>query len=225
MNAYLQMLFMIPEFRAILFSLKYDKEEHGDEEDFIPLQLQLLFTKLQMKQNSYVDTLNLIKSFKWDRSEMFVQHDVQEFARILFEAMEISFQNSEGFEKLNNLFQGESLNYVRCKECPYESMRIEKWLDLQMTIENKFENISNDRIEQALQTYLKPELLIEGNQYNCEECGKKVDAEKGVRFFKLPEVMIFNLNRFTIEYTNFTRIKINNFVSFPLVLNMNNYIK
>jgi len=170
--------------------------------------------------------LELIKSFKWDRSEMFIQHDAHEFARILFEALEVSFEDDKpgSFDALNQLFLGESMNFVKCLECPYESIRLEKWLDLQMIIENPFENVNNDRLESCLETYLKTEMLSGGNQYECSDCKKKVDAKKGVKLFRLPNVMVLNLQRFCFDMVRMDRVKKNNFVSFPMVLNMNNYI-
>lgn len=38
----------------------------------------------------------------------------------------------------------------------------------------------------ALENNLKPELLAGDNQYQCEICGKKVDADKGMKFEKIP---------------------------------------
>ena len=78
-----------------------------------------------------------------------------------------------------------------------------------------------------MQTYLKPEHLTKerGNQYDCSKCEKKVDAQKGVRFLKLPKVLSLNINRFTFDSMSGNRIKLSNFVSFPFILNMNDYIK
>jgi len=61
------------------FLLRYqEKEQQVKSEDCIPLQLQYLFAKLQsFKDQDYLDTKNLIKSFQWDPEESFKQHDVQ----------------------------------------------------------------------------------------------------------------------------------------------------
>ena len=85
-----------------------------------------------MREAQYVSTKPLTKSFKWDASDSFTQHDVQEFARVLFEALEVSFEddNAANVQAINDLFKGESLNYTKCLEGDYESLRHEKWLDL-----------------------------------------------------------------------------------------------
>lgn len=180
-----------------------------------------------MREAKYVSTKPLTKSFKWDANDSFTQHDIQEFARVLFEALELSFEddNSENVEAINDLFKGESLNYTKCLESDYESVHLEKWLDLQLIIENQWEKIYNDRLEKSFISYLKPEKLEGTNQYECPLLNKKVDALRGARFFKLPKVLVLNLNRFTYDPHTYSRIKLQNFLSFPWVLNMNRYVQ
>lgn len=50
----------------------------GKPEECIPLQLQLLFGKLQLfKNRKFINTKPLITSFQWDPQEAFKQHDAQ----------------------------------------------------------------------------------------------------------------------------------------------------
>jgi uncharacterized UBP type Zn finger protein len=60
--------------------------------------------------------------------------------------------------------------------------------------------------------------------YQCENCGVKVVAERGVRFLKLPKLLSLILQRFTFDYYTMSRNKINDRVSFPWILNMNEYM-
>ncbi len=54
------------------------KSGDGKPEDSIPLQLQLLFGKLQLLKNrKFINTKPLIASFQWDAQESFKQHDAQ----------------------------------------------------------------------------------------------------------------------------------------------------
>jgi ubiquitin carboxyl-terminal hydrolase 47 len=71
LNSLLQTLFMSPEFRHRIYQWEYDPEKHGETEDCIPYQLQLLFGKLQITDRPYVSTKQLTKSFGWDRNESF----------------------------------------------------------------------------------------------------------------------------------------------------------
>ena len=55
MNSLLQTLFMTPDFRNELYKWQYDRERHGESEDCIPMQLQILFGKLQLVELTYVE--------------------------------------------------------------------------------------------------------------------------------------------------------------------------
>ena len=62
MNSLLQSLFMTPEFRLNLLSWKYNEANHGTKDDCIPLQLQKLFCRMQIKVRSVEYTKDLTKS-------------------------------------------------------------------------------------------------------------------------------------------------------------------
>jgi hypothetical protein len=96
---------------------------------------------MQMREIDYVETKGLTQSFKWEREDSFIQHDVQEFSKVLFEALEISFAETNAYDTIEQLFQGESLNYILCKNNGCDSSNLEKWLDLQMIIENPWEKV------------------------------------------------------------------------------------
>jgi ubiquitin C-terminal hydrolase len=53
--------------------------------------------------------------------------------------------------------------------CGYESTRDDTFLDLTLPIKNEFgTGVLNSSIEMALENYIKPEVLTDGNQYFCE---------------------------------------------------------
>jgi hypothetical protein len=108
---------------------------------------------MQMRDIDFVETKGLTRSFKWDREDSFTQHDVQEFSKILFEALEVSFAATESYDTVDQLFQGESLNYIECKNAGCDSSNLEKWLDLQMVIENQWEQVSKHLISLLPQFY------------------------------------------------------------------------
>lgn len=72
---------------------------------------------------------------------------------------------------------------------------------------------------------MKPEILDQDNLYLCSKCEKKVKAERGVRFLKMPKLLNIILRRFDFDYFTFQRIKVNDRVEFPHVLNFNNYMQ
>ena len=225
MNSLLQSLFMTPELRKKLYDWKYDEKKHGDKKFCIPYQLQVLFAKLQISKRPSVDTKHLTTSFGWDIKEGFQQHDVQEFCRVLFDAIEESVQGTEIENLISSLYEGEMTDYVKCLECQRESSRSDKYLDLSLTVRNDFDKIRNDSIEKALNNYIKPELLSQGNQYNCEACNKKVDAQKGLKINKFPYLLVLQIKRFDLNYMTLQRIKLNDKVTFPQILNANDFLK
>lgn len=126
---------------------------------------------------------------------------------------------------LSNLFEGHSESYVKCLTCLSESKRPDTFLDLTLPIRNEFgTGVLNSSVEMALENYIKPELLDGGNQYFCEGCGCKRDAEKGIKLTKGPQILAIVLNRFTLDYSTFQRVKITDRVSFPETLNLNDYL-
>jgi hypothetical protein len=41
----------------------------------------------------------------------------------------------------------------------------------------------------------------------------------------MPEILSLSLNRFTLDYETFQRVKVTERVSFPTILNINDYMK
>jgi ubiquitin carboxyl-terminal hydrolase 47 len=53
---------------------------------------------------------------------------------------------------------------------------------------------------------------------------KKVNATKGLKLKSLPEILTIQLNRFTLDWTTFKMVKIHDKVTFPFILNGNDYL-
>ncbi|CAM9428117.1 unnamed protein product [Discosporangium mesarthrocarpum] len=79
-------------------------------------------------------------------------------------------------------------------------------------------------LTESLEYFLKPEVLDGDNQYLCQNCERKVDAVKGLKLLRLPYLLSLQLKRFDFDYTTFQRIKLNDEVRFPMVLDMNQYV-
>ena len=224
LNSLIQSLFMTPEFRANILKWTYDINFHGLPEDCIPFQLQKLFSRLQVPIRDAEETVGLTRSFQWSSNEVYVQQDIQELCRVLFEAIQISLGEQEA-NFINDLYSGESHSVVKCLECNTCSINKDFFLDLTLPILNIFENIHNKSLDMALMNFIKPEKLEEDNKYQCEKCNKKVNALKYLKFEKLPQLLFIQLGRFYYDYQTDMRQKIHDKVPFPLILNMNKYKK
>ena len=147
--------------------------------------------------------------------------------RVLFDAMERSYEMAgEKYDLVKDLYQGEQQSYIKCQTCDYESARTEMYQALMLPIKNEFgTGVVNSSVEMAIENNLKPETLDGDNQYFCEVCAKKVDAKKGMKLTKCPKIISLSLNRFTLDYNTFQRVKVTERVSFPFVLNLNEYME
>lgn len=215
MNSLLQALFHTPEFRQALFGWRYSEETHGDAASCIPFQLQRIFAQLQLSRANAISTRPLTSAFGFSGADASQQHDVQELCRVLFDALS---RSSKVFEtEINRLYSGKIVNYIRgkdeaavCEGKVPESKRDEEFLDLQVPI------IDCKTLEEALGKLIEPEVLEGGNQWFCEELGKKVDALKGTSFEKLPSIFCLQLLRFVFDYATLQRKKLTEDLSVPI---------
>uniref|UniRef100_A0A8C7Y2Z6 Ubiquitin carboxyl-terminal hydrolase 47 n=1 Tax=Oryzias sinensis TaxID=183150 RepID=A0A8C7Y2Z6_9TELE len=168
--------------------------------------------------------LDVTRSFGWDSSEAWQQHDVQELCRVMFDALEQKWKQTEQADLINQLYQGKLKDYVRCLECGYESWRIDTYLDIPLVIRPFGASQAYGSVEEALQAFIQPETLDGPNQYFCERCKKKCDARKGLRFLHFPYLLTLQLKRFDFDYTTMHRIKLNDRMTFPEELDMSPFI-
>ena len=117
---------------------------------------------------------------------------------------------------MNEIYQGQQTSYVRCNECNHENCHDDIFLDIPLPIRNEFgTGVINSSLEMAIENYLKPDRLTGDNQYFCAKCQKKVDADKGLKLSKCPKILAFSLNRFTLDFNTFQRVKVSDRVTFP----------
>ncbi|XP_074853476.1 ubiquitin carboxyl-terminal hydrolase 47 isoform X2 [Carettochelys insculpta] len=223
LNSLLQTLFMTPEFRNALYKWEFEESEE-DPVMSIPYQLQRLFVLLQTSKKRAIETTDVTRSFGWDSSEAWQQHDVQELCRVMFDALEQKWKQTEQADLINQLYQGKLKDYVRCLECGYEGWRIDTYLDIPLVIRPYGSNQAFASVEEALHAFIQPEILDGPNQYFCERCKKKCDARKGLRFLHFPYLLTLQLKRFDFDYTTMHRIKLNDRMTFPEELDMSTFI-
>jgi ubiquitin carboxyl-terminal hydrolase 47 len=221
LNSLLQALYMTPEFRNALYDWEFDG---SGESKSIPFQLQKLFVNLQTSSKNAVETTDLTKSFGWDSTEAWQQHDIQELTRVLFDALEHKFKNTKHADLINNLYEGKMIDYVKCLECETEKSREDTFLDIPLPVRPFGSTNAYESIEEAMKGFVTPETLDGNNQYFCEKCNKKCDAHKGLKFKKFPYLLTLHLKRFDFDYNTLNRIKLNDKVTFPQQFNLNGFI-
>ena len=230
LNSLIQTLFTTPELRRCLYSFRHDANLHGPAERCIPLQLQLLFAKLQFSARPAVSTLELTKSFGWSKSQGATQQDVQELCTVLFDALDRSLANSESVQssisngksleptrntrtKITDLYRGMSYQYIRGNKFKPRYHK-DPFLTLSIPIRGQ------KNVVEALKKSFEPDKLDGDNQYFCEELGEKVDAEKGSCIDRLPPLLMLHLKRFDFDYQTMRRVKINDSCEIIETINM-----
>ncbi|XP_076265041.1 ubiquitin specific protease 47 [Rhynchophorus ferrugineus] len=221
LNSMIQTLYMTPEFRNALYNWEFDG---AHETRSIPYQLQKLFLNLQTSSKPAVETTDLTTSFGWQGSDAWHQHDVQELCRVMFDALEQKFKDTKQANLINDLYEGKMLDYVKCLDCGTEKSRKDSFLDIPLPVRPFGSTVAYNSVEEALRAFVQPETLDGNNQYFCEKCNKKCDAHKGLKFTKFPYLLTLHLKRFDFDYNSMHRIKLNDKVVFPEVLNLNTFI-
>ena len=61
-------------------------------------------------------------------------------------------------------------------------------------------------------------------RYQCERCASKQNAEKGLRITHFPYLLTIQLKRFDFDYNSLHRVKLNDRMTFPDVLELNEFV-
>ncbi|KAG0193985.1 hypothetical protein DFQ28_002094 [Apophysomyces sp. BC1034] len=190
MNSLLQSLYCTNSFRKAVYQIPTETEEPTKS---VALALQRCFYNLQYS-SAPIDTTELTKSFGWDSLEAFMQHDVQEFNRVLQDNLELKMKNTPADGAISELFVGKMKSYIKCINVDYESSRVEDYYE---TLEGE-------------------------NKYMAEGHGLQ-DANKGVIFESFPPVLHLQLKRFEYDFMRDTMVKINDHYMFPKEINLDEF--
>ena len=225
MNSLLQTLFHLGKFRQAVYSLPTDGDLES-ERVTIPLALQRLFYNLQFGKAS-VDTLELTKSFGWDDSDAFTQHDVQELNRVLCDNLENKMKGTRAEGVIADLFKGLALSYIKCIDIDFTSQRKEEFYGAYISLSSQAQSIFSsqffvldislnvrncDTIYRSFDQYVEVEKLDGENKYMAEGHGLQA-AQKGIKFLHFPPVLFIHLKRFEFDYASEMMTKVRLFPS------------
>jgi uncharacterized UBP type Zn finger protein len=204
LNSILQGLYFTPELRRLV----YESAEGGP----VLMELRKLFARLQLRSAPSVQRLT--RALRWSESE---QQDAQEFLGLLFSKLETEAPTLH--KEVTRLFSLETTDFVKCLACSTVSERFASLLDLPLSVPD------HESVPAAIETFLKVEKLEGDEQYFCEKCGSKQDAERGTWIRRLPQNLVLFLKRFAWEATSdgLRRRKLNDKIKFPLTLDMNRF--
>ncbi|XP_065504921.1 ubiquitin carboxyl-terminal hydrolase 36-like [Caloenas nicobarica] len=150
------------------------------------------------------------------------QEDAHEFLRFTIDAMQKAClpncteldRQTQATTLIHQIFGGYLRSRVKCSMCKGVSDTFEPCLDLPVEITQA------TNVEQALELFVKPDLLGGENAYMCDKCKKKVSATKRFTIHRAPNVLTLALKRFA----DFTGGKITKDVGYPELLNIRPYM-
>lgn len=214
MNSLLQTLYFTNELRKAVYKMP---TESDDSSKSVALALQRVFHELQFSDKP-VGTKKLTKSFGWETLDSFMQHDVQEFLRVLLDKLESKMKRTCVEGTVPKLFEGKMVSFIKCKNIDYKSTRTETFYDIQLNIKGK------KNITESFNDYVTAEVLDGDNKYDAGEHGLQ-DAEKGVIFSKFPPVLHLHLMRFQYDPITDCSVKFNDRFEFTEKVNLTDYLQ
>ncbi|XP_053939443.1 ubiquitin carboxyl-terminal hydrolase 36 isoform X2 [Cuculus canorus] len=150
------------------------------------------------------------------------QEDAHEFLNFTIDAMQRACLN--GYTQLDRqtqtttlvhrIFGGYLRSRVKCKGCNSASDTYEPFLDLAVEVKEA------ENIQQALNLFVRPEMLCKENAYMCDKCKTKVRAIKRFSIHQASNVLTLSLKRFS----NFSGGKITKDVAYPEFLDIRPYM-
>lgn len=214
MNSLLQTLYFTNQLRKAVYKMP---TESDDSTKSVALALQRVFHELQFCDKP-VGTKKLTKSFGWETLDSFMQHDVQEFLRVLLDKLESKMKGTCVEGTVPKLFEGKMISYIRCKNVNYTSTRTETFYDIQLNIKGK------KNIDESFKDYIAKETLDGDNKYDAGEHGLQ-DAEKGVVFSSFPPVLHLHLMRFQYDPITDCSVKFNDRFEFYEKISLDSYLQ
>lgn len=79
-------------------------------------------------------------------------------------------------------------------------------------------------LQSALEAFFATEKLAGANQYECETCGGKQDAERNIVLEELPEVLCLQLLRFYHDPKTYSKKKLLSPITFPSLLDLSPFM-
>ncbi|TFK76518.1 cysteine proteinase [Pluteus cervinus] len=213
MNSLLQSLFCTPYFRKAVYQIPTE-DDHPTES--VALALQRVFYHLQTSDQP-VGTTELTKSFGWKSLDSFLQHDVQEFNRVLQDTLESKMKGTKAEGTIQKLFVGKMKSYIKCVGVDYESSRIEDFNDIQLNVKGM------KNLYESFKDYVAVEMLDGENKYQAEGLGLQ-DAKKGIVFMSFPPVLHLQLKRFEYDMQRDAMVKINDRHEFPFEIDLDEFL-
>ena len=218
LNSLFQQLFMMPSFKNSIFSIPIDLNSEEDKSSVIS-NLQIAFANLSLSLKKFYPPLPFIQSiksaFNSEPINVSVQQDSDEFLAIVSDEVEKEAKKKGNEDILSSSFKGTIVNEIFSleKEYPYYSHSDESFIRLTLDIKG------HKSIEDALDYFVKDEVLEGENKFFVEKYNRKISISKRSSIKAMSNNVIIHLKRFEFDYNLFMNNKLNDYIQFPFSIN------
>jgi ubiquitin carboxyl-terminal hydrolase 48 len=201
-------------------------QEAGDKEDpqqqhTICRQLQQMFGHLHLGESASFRPTDFID---FTRVSSSLQQDVTEFLKMMLSKVEKELEedpNPVCRGLVRRTFQGYYGHVTKCCHCEKQSER--------SSHQHAFHELQlfpaeGACLQDSLKEFLAVEALEGANQYHCEHCDSKQDAERSVQLRSLPSTLCLQLMRFQYDMTTGTKKKLRTKFYFPNQIDMGEFM-
>ncbi|XP_065591713.1 ubiquitin carboxyl-terminal hydrolase 36 [Cyrtonyx montezumae] len=223
LNATLQCLTYTPPLACYLLSKEHSR---GCQQGGFCMMCIMQNHMIQAFANSgnTIKPMSLIRNLKKIAQHFHFgnQEDAHEFLRCTIDAMQKAClsgctrldRQTQATTLVHQIFGGYLRSRVKCSACKSVSDTFEPYLDVSLEIKQAAD------VVQALELFVKSDVLSEENAYMCTRCKKKVSASKRFTIHRASNVLTLSLKRFA----NFIGDKITKDVRYPEFLNIRPYM-
>eukprot|EP00026_Physarum_polycephalum_P000821 Phypoly_transcript_00822.p1 GENE.Phypoly_transcript_00822~~Phypoly_transcript_00822.p1 ORF type:complete len:1300 (+),score=300.82 Phypoly_transcript_00822:456-3902(+) len=186
-----------------------------EAEDKLLFQLRQLFAYLQYSASRYHDPVSFLQSTEMSSA---LQQDVQEFFKMIVTYI-VEHAKVEVRKLVETQFMGQIAYNTECKKCRNKSIRTSEFFELELNVKG-FKTI-----EDSLKAYVQEEEMTGANQYFCSKCNALQDGGRYISIRELPRVLSVQMLRFVYDMQTFTKKKVRDTISFPMVLDMRPFVE
>ena len=213
MNSLMQTFYNIVPLRESILRFKISQTKKN-----CLYELQKIFFNLKFCKERYYTPSTFVENYDNEKLNTHQQMDIDEFFSNLIDRLENRMKKTENENLIKYFFQGHINDVLTFQEgCSHHRTNTSNFYSIQLQIRNK------KSLYESLDTLIEGELMNEDNCIICPQCNKKMPAIKSQNFKTLPRMLIFVLKRFEFDFTNMTRIKLNDYYEFPIDLDMNRF--
>ena len=221
LNSLIQQLFMIQDLRC---SLLNSPLKLGCKSDSLLYQVKVLICSLIHSEKECYEPAGFCLAFKGYDGESInprIQQDVDEFLSLLLDKLETELKDTGCDDLIRKHVGGVLVHEIEsCEESfPYNSEREEHFFRISLDVKNK------KNIAEALDLFVKPDVLDGDNKYFCDKYNAKISAKKRCRIRELEKTVIIHLKRFEFDLDTMQRVKVNDYCEFPMDINLKPWCK